>query len=224
MANASMKLLCEVNENIDFQKDTQKGYYIRGIFLMGDRVNRNGRIYPRDVLERSASTYLQDYVYKKRAFGELDHPTNPTVNLARASHIITELTPDGPDFIGEAKILDTEMGKIVKAFMDEGCVLGVSSRGLGKTKETRKGKLVEHFLITTAADIVADPSGYTCFVDNIMESTEWIQSFDGSWVAQVIEHSQEEMNRISQPTITQEAKEAKKLELFRAFVENIGKI
>ncbi|QIG65698.1 prohead core scaffolding protein and protease [Ochrobactrum phage vB_OspM_OC] len=217
-----MKLLCEVIEDVNFQLDREKGYFIEGVFLMGNRKNRNGRIYPEHVLEQSASTYIADYVSKKRAFGELDHPSNPTVNLERASHLIVDLRKEGADYIGRAKVLNTDMGKIVKAFMDEGCVLGVSSRGLGKTKDTKHGKLVESFLITTAADIVADPSGYTCFVDNIMESTEWIQKFDGTWVPKYIEESKKEMNDISKPTISKEVKEAKKLELFEAFVKNIG--
>ena len=137
--------------------------------------NRNGRVYPKEVLENEVARYNREFINKKRAFGELGHPDGPTVNLERVSHMITKLTPDGKNFIGEAKIMDTPYGKIVKGLIDEGAQLGVSSRGMGSIIQRNGANYVkDDFYLATAADIVADPSAPDAFVEGIMESREWV--------------------------------------------------
>ena len=173
-----MKLITETTENIEViteEKGSGKDYKIRGIFLQGDIKNRNGRVYPVSVLAKEVNRYNKEFVEKKRAFGELGHPDGPTVNLERVSHMITKLYPEGKNFIGEAKIMNTPYGKIVKGLIDEGAQLGVSSRGMGSL-ETRGGAnyVKDDFYLATAADIVADPSAPDAFVEGIMENKEWI--------------------------------------------------
>ena len=137
--------------------------------------NRNGRVYPFPVLEKEVNRYNKDYVNQNRAFGELGHPDGPTVNLERASHMITSLKPDGKNFIGEAKILKTPMGRIVENLMDAGGKLGVSSRGMGSLEQKNGANYVKNdFYLATAADIVADPSAPNAFVQGIMEGKEWV--------------------------------------------------
>ena len=174
-----MKLITETIENIELITEDKsnggKDYKIRGIFLQGDIKNRNGRVYPVDVLSKEVGRYNKEFVEKKRAFGELGHPDGPTVNLERVSHMITSLKPEGRNFIGEAKIMDTPYGKIVKNLIDEGAQLGVSSRGMGSMKQVNgKNVINSDFYLATAADIVADPSAPDAFVEGIMEGKEWI--------------------------------------------------
>lgn len=175
-----MKLICEVTEEIKVIKEgvdsASKNYFIEGIFLQAELKNRNGRMYPQEMLQREIDRYVTEYVDKKRAFGELGHPDGPTINLDRVSHMITELRVDGSNFIGKAKILDTPNGKIVKALIDEGAQLGVSSRGMGSIKtEGHDVQIVQDdFYLATAADIVADPSAPDAFVNGIMEGKEWV--------------------------------------------------
>ena len=174
-----MKLISESIEDIEYitedDADGKKNYRIRGVFLQAEVKNRNGRIYPMAVLEKEVSRYNKEYVNKNRAFGELGHPDGPTVNLERVSHMITKLHPDGKNFIGEAKILDTPYGKIVKNLINEGAKLGVSSRGMGSLEPRRGAQVVkDDFYLATAADIVADPSAPNAFVEGIMEGKEWV--------------------------------------------------
>ena len=160
---------------IEEASDGKKSYMIEGVFLQADKKNRNGRVYPRDLLAREVSRYNANYVRENRAFGELGHPDSPTINLDRVSHMIKSLTPDGSNFIGKAKILDTPYGKIVKNLIDEGAKLGVSSRGLGSLRQQNGVQMVQDdFYLATAADIVADPSAPDAFVRGIMEGKEWI--------------------------------------------------
>ena len=163
-------------ENITEEKDNgKKDYKIKGIFMQADIKNRNGRVYPMEILQKEVKRYNKQYINEKRAFGELGHPDGPTVNLERASHMITGLSPDGKNFIGEAKILSTPMGNIVKNLMDEGAKLGVSSRGMGSLDQKNGANYVrDDFYLATAADIVADPSAPNAFVEGIMEGKEWI--------------------------------------------------
>lgn len=177
MAQKSLRLITEINENISIQKATGKGYFIEGVFLQGEMKNRNGRIYPMEILEPEVNRYVGEYVNHNRAFGELNHPDSPSINLDRVSHIIKELRRDGSDFIGKAKIMtETPMGKIVKSFIDEEAKLGVSSRGMGSISEDMDGTQVvqDDFQLNTAADIVADPSAPKAFVRGIMEGREWV--------------------------------------------------
>jgi len=153
----------------------KKNYKIRGVFMQADIKNRNNRMYPGEILEKEVKRYNKEYIQQNRAFGELGHPDGPTVNLERVSHMITDLYPDGKNFIGEAKILDTPYGKIVKNLIDEGAKLGVSSRGMGSLEPRRDMHVVkDDFYLATAADIVADPSAPSAFVEGIMEGKEWV--------------------------------------------------
>lgn len=175
-----MKLICEVTEEIKVIKEgtekSPKGYYIEGIFLQAELKNRNGRMYPRELLNKEIERYTAEYVNKNRAFGELGHPDGPTINLDRVSHMITEMKVDGNNFYGKAKIMSTPMGNIVKSLIDEGARLGVSSRGMGSLRtEGRDIQIVQDdFYLATAADIVADPSAPDAFVNGIMEGKEWV--------------------------------------------------
>ena len=174
----TVKLISEVVENVEFiteEKRSGKSYKIRGVFMQADVKNRNGRVYPMDILQKEVTKYNKNFIQQNRAFGELGHPDGPTVNLERVSHMITSLTPDGKNFIGEAKIMETPMGKIVKNLMDEGAKLGVSSRGMGSLNQKNGASYVrDDFYLATAADIVADPSAPNAFVEGIMEGKEWV--------------------------------------------------
>mgnify|MGYP001305480368 FL=1 len=173
-----VKLISEAVENVEFITEEKKGgksYKIRGIFMQADVKNRNGRVYPMEILTKEVTKYNKNFIQQNRAFGELGHPDGPTVNLERVSHMITSLTPDGKNFIGEAKIMETPMGKIVKNLMDEGAKLGVSSRGMGSLNQKNGASYVrDDFYLATAADIVADPSAPNAFVEGIMEGKEWV--------------------------------------------------
>ena len=174
-----MKLITETIEDIEVLTEATsnggKSYKIRGVFMQADIKNRNGRIYPVQTLAKEVARYNEQFINKKRAFGELGHPDGPTVNLERVSHMITSLKPEGKNFIGEAKIMDTPYGKIVKNLIDEGAQLGVSSRGMGSIQSSSQGNVVgKDFYLATAADIVADPSAPDAFVEGIMEGKEWV--------------------------------------------------
>jgi hypothetical protein len=163
-------------EYITEAKDNgKKDYKIKGIFMQADIKNKNGRVYPMEILQKEVKRYDKEFIKEKRAYGELGHPEGPTVNLERASHMITALYQDGKNFIGEAKILSTPMGEIVKSIMDEGANLGVSSRGMGSLEERGGVNYVrDDFYLATAADIVSDPSAPSAFVEGIMEGKEWV--------------------------------------------------
>ena len=175
----TVKLISEAIEDVEYitedKENGDKNYKIRGIFMQADVKNRNGRVYPMEVLEKEVNRYNKKFINEDRAFGELGHPDGPTVNLERVSHMVTELYPDGKNFIGEAKILKTPMGEIVKNLMDEGAKLGVSSRGMGSLDQRNGANYVRNdFYLATAADIVADPSAPNAFVEGIMEGKEWV--------------------------------------------------
>jgi len=175
-----MKLISEEATNVEFlteaTKSGGKNYFIEGIFMQANKKNRNGRIYPTEILQKEAKRYTTEFIKKKRAFGELGHPDGPTVNLERVSHMIEELEEVGQNFMGRAKVLDTPYGKIVKNLIDEGAQLGVSSRGMGSLKAGKNGisEVQGDFYLATAADIVADPSAPDAFVAGIMEGKEWV--------------------------------------------------
>jgi hypothetical protein len=182
-----MKLIKEEVLNVQYlvEEDGKggKNHFIEGIFMQAEKQNRNGRVYPRHILSKEVERYNQSYVTKNRAFGELGHPDSPTINLDRVSHMITSLKPDGNNFIGKAKILDTPNGKIVKSLLDGGASLGVSTRGVGSLKPSNGYQQVQDdFHLATAADIVADPSAPDAFVQGIMENAEWILTNEG-WKA-----------------------------------------
>ena len=173
-----MKLITEQIEEVKFLTEDNNGkktHYIQGVFLQGEIKNRNGRVYPIDILEREVGRYNEQNIAKNRALGELGHPEGPTVNLDRASHKIESLVREGNNYIGKAKLLDTPMGQIAKSLLDEGVSLGVSSRGVGSLREMGGANYVrDDYQLATAADIVADPSAPDAFVEGIMEGKEWV--------------------------------------------------
>ena len=174
-----MKLFREINEEVQIlTEESEKGdkkYFIEGVFLQGNLKNRNGRVYPMEILDKEASRYSKNFIEQKRAFGELGHPDGPTINLERVSHMITALRKEDDNYIGKAKIMDTPYGKIVKNLIDEGAKLGVSSRGIGSLEEKSGINYVkDDFQLATAADIVADPSAPDAFVNGILEGKEWV--------------------------------------------------
>lgn len=195
-----MKLITEEISDAKFIAEgvgADKSYYIQGTFLQPEIVNRNGRLYSRDLMEREVSRYHKNYIVKNRALGEMGHPNGPGINLDRVSHMITELYPDGDNYTGKAKILDTPYGKIVKNFLDEGIVLAVSSRGVGTLKPVNGfQKVQDDFMLATAADIVADPSAPDAFVQGIMEGKEWILE-NGSWTEIDYDKTRKELKEAS---------------------------
>jgi len=194
----TVKLISEEIQDVEYiceqKEDGKKNYKIKGVFMQADIKNRNGRVYPMEVLNKEVRRYNKEYINEKRAFGELGHPDGPTVNLERASHMITKLYPDGKNFIGEAKIMSTPMGEIVKTLMDEGAKLGVSSRGMGSLDQKNGANYVrDDFYLATAADIVADPSAPNAFVEGIMEGKEWVWN-NGSLVEAELERAKQRIN------------------------------
>ena len=216
-----MKLITEEVASVKFVtegKGASKKMYIEGVFLQGNIKNRNGRMYPVETLAREVNRYNEAFVGKGRALGELGHPDGPTVNLDRVSHKITSLVQEGDNFRGKAQLLNTPMGKIASSLLDEGVMLGVSSRGVGSLREDRNGcKVVgEDFMLATAADIVADPSAPDAFVSGIMEGKEWI--WDGGILReQQAAQTQKRINTL----VDQKRLEEKKLELFGDFLSNL---
>ena len=172
-----MKLITEQIEPVEIlveEKDGKKDTYIKGVFLQTEITNRNGRMYKFGTMNREVQKYNEEFIKRGRALGELGHPDGPTINLDRVSHKIVELQPEGHNFIGKAKLLETPMGKIAKSLLEEGVQLGVSSRGLGSLKKENGSSVVaDDFVLSTAADIVADPSAPDAFVEGIMEGREW---------------------------------------------------
>ena len=207
-----MRLISEELAEVEFiteelNEDTgKKSYKIKGVFMQSDVKNRNGRIYPQQILAKEVAKYNKNFIKEKRAFGELGHPDGPTVNLERVSHMITDLYPDGKNFIGEAKIMSTPMGEIVKNLMDEGAKLGVSSRGMGSL-ESRGGTnyVKDDFYLATAADIVADPSAPNAFVEGIMEGKEWVWNNGALLEAEMVEMKREFDVKQRQRNATKEA-------------------
>ena len=191
----TVKLFSEAVDEVEYITEATEGggknYKIKGIFLQADIKNRNGRIYPMEILQKEVTRYNKKFINEKRAYGELGHPEGPTVNLERVSHMVTELYPDGKNFIGEAKIMETPMGKIVKSLMNEGGKLGVSSRGMGSLDQKNGANYVrDDFYLATAADIVADPSAPNAFVEGIMEGKEWVWNHGALVEAHVAELKQ----------------------------------
>jgi hypothetical protein len=215
-----MKLIKEHTEEVKYLVEEKLGkgkeYFIEGIFLQSNLKNRNGRVYPTEILDKEIKRYNEEYVTKNRAFGELGHPDSPTINLDRVSHMIKELKRDGDNFIGKAKIMDTPYGKIVKSLIDEGATLGVSSRGMGSLTQKGGVSMVQNdFTLATAADIVADPSAPNAFVEGVMESKEWVM-VDGKFVEKDLLEAQ----RIIRKTSSKNLNEAK-LKLFADFLNKI---
>ena len=218
-----MKLIREFNEfnqaNFLVEQDLgqEKNYFIEGVFLQAEIKNRNGRMYPKEVMDKEVNRYMTESVQKNRAYGELGHPDSPTINLDRVSHMIKELRLEGNNYVGKAKIMDTPYGKIVKSLIDEGASLGVSSRGMGSLKTANDGTALVQgdFMLATAADIVADPSAPDAFVQGVMEGREWMY-VDGKFVEKDIEEVVETVKRASRKQL-----EEAKLYAFAKFLQKI---
>ena len=194
----------------------QKEYFIEGPFMQAEIKNRNGRVYPKEIMAKEVKRYNKEFVEKDRAFGELGHPDGPTINLDKVSHMITKLEQDGKNFMGRAKILSTPNGQIVRNLINDGAKLGVSSRGLGSL-ETRGGAQVvkDDFQLATAADIVADPSAPEAFVEGIMEGVEWY--YDSG----ILKMKDAEQMRKELRTAKSSKLQETKLNLWKKFVENL---
>ena len=216
-----MKLISEEAINVEFLTEATesggKNYFIEGIFMQANKKNRNGRIYPTEILQKEAKRYTSEFIKKKRAFGELGHPDGPTVNLERVSHMIEELEEVGQNFMGRAKVLDTPYGKIVKNLIDEGAQLGVSSRGMGSLKPGRNGisEVQGDFYLATAADIVADPSAPDAFVAGIMEGKEWV------WDNRIIKETEIDKYKQSILSATSVTLDDAKLNAFADFISKL---
>ena len=193
-----MKLIAEyTDQNINFlteEKNGKKKYIIEGVFMQAEKKNRNGRIYPKPVMEKALGKYMTDQVSKNRAVGELNHPDGPTVNLDKVSHKIENLKFKGNDVVGKATILDTPMGEIVKGLLDGGVQLGVSTRGMGSLQQQGNAMIVKDDFILNAVDIVQDPSAPSAFVNGIMEGVEWVWN-NGIIEAQAIEKMETEIKK-----------------------------
>lgn len=197
------QLITEQTDNIQYIVETSEHgpaqYFVEGIVMQGNIKNRNGRIYPKAVLEREVHRYVKEKVNDNRAYGELNHPSGPTINLDRVSHLFTELREDGDNIVGRAKVIDTPMGKIVKSLIDEGANLGISSRGMGSLKKNENGimEVQDDFHLATAGDIVADPSAPQAFVRGVMEGVEWVYDIaSGTWqAAEAFDRIEEEIKK-----------------------------
>ena len=201
-----MKLISEYVESdlsyITEEKDGKKRYVIEGIFMQADSKNRNGRIYPKAVMEKAVNKYMTEQVSKGRAVGELNHPDGPTINLDKVSHKITDLRWEGSNIVGKAQILNTPMGKIVEGLMDGGVQLGVSSRGMGSLVQKGGVNYVGDDFQLATVDIVQDPSAPEAFVNGIMEGVEWIWD-NGILKAQEIEQFETEIKTASSKDLSE---------------------
>jgi hypothetical protein len=221
-----MLLITELTETIQFLKETTedgaKKYFIEGIIMQGNIKNRNGRIYPTEILSQEVDRYTEEYINRNKAYGELDHPTTPTVSLERASHMFTDLRVEGNDVVGRARVMTSlPMGKIVAGLIEEGANLGISSRGLGAVKKNSAGIMeVAQFRLQTPGDLVADPSGPNCYVQGIMEGVEfYFDVASQSWeqkALQVVEEHIEEIHKNYK-----QIDEAKAFLMFNQFLESL---
>jgi len=215
-----MKLITEVTEEVKYITEEgangKKNLYIEGIFLQGDIQNRNGRMYRADVLEKEVNRYRTESIDKNRAYGELGHPSGPSINLERVCMMIKSLHREGSNFIGKAKIMDTPYGNIVSNLMAEGATLGVSSRGMGSLKEVNGIQEVQDdFYLATAADIVADPSAPDAYVNGVMEGVEWV--WDNGIIKQkVVEAHKEEIKKASKAELAEA-----KIRVFKHFLSKL---
>lgn len=214
-----MKLITELTEDIKYIKENvgngDKNYFIEGIFMQSDTKNRNGRIYPQNTLLKETTRYINEYVNKGRALGELNHPSGPTVNLDRVSHIVKELHEDKKNVYGKAKVLDTPMGKIVKNLIDEGAQLGVSTRGMGSLKPKNGYQEVQEDFMLAAIDIVADPSAPNAFVNGIMEGREWIYE-NGIWEERELQRAKKLIKNSSKKNLSENM-----VKVFNEFFKNL---
>ena len=218
-----MKLFTELVEDVQYiteaKENGKKDYFIEGIFLQAEIQNRNGRVYPMTVLENEVQRYMRETVDKGRAYGELGHPAGPSINLDRVSHIITELRKDGTNFYGKAKLTETPMGNIARGLLESGANLGVSSRAMGSLKESNGKMVVQSDLkLSTAADIVADPSAPDAFVKGIMENVEWIYDpVKNSWHEEKLHETKKNIRNMSKSQL-----EEQRLAIFEDYIASLA--
>jgi hypothetical protein len=218
-----MKLITELNEDVKYvveEREGKKHVFIEGIIMQGEIQNRNGRMYRINTLEKEMTRYNEQYVSKNRAYGELGHPSGPTINLERAAIMFKKLYREGNNILGKAKVLDTPMGNIVKGLISEGASLGISSRGMGSIKENKDGvmEVQDDFFLATAGDIVADPSAPDAFVRGIMEGVDWVWD-NGLLKAQKLEQFKEQIDRGARQRISEETA----INVFKQFLSDISK-
>lgn len=218
-----MKLITELNESVEYitekTEDGKKHSYIIGRFMTAEEKNKNGRMYKKDILENEVARYVREVVNAKRAFGELNHPSGPTINLDRVSHIITELKWDGNFVNGKAKITSTPMGEIARGLLESGGQLGVSTRGMGSLKESNGVMVVQPDFKLSTVDIVSDPSGPGCFVNGIMENVEWIYDpVRGTWHEEQLQETKKQVHKMSKRQI-----EEQKLAIFENYLASLVK-
>lgn len=216
-----MKLITELNEEVQYitekNEDGKKSHYITGRFIVAEEKNRNGRRYPRSVLENEVQRYIREVINAKRAFGELNHPSGPTINLDRVSHIITELKQDGNYFLGKAKLTSTPMGEIARGLLESGGQLGVSTRGMGSLIEKNGVMEVQKDFKLSTVDIVSDPSGPGCFVNGIMENVEWIYDpVKNTWMEEKLEEIKKTVRVMSKSKL-----EEKKMTIFENYITSL---
>jgi len=216
-----MKLIAELNEDTHYITErTESGkreHYITGRFMTANEKNKNGRMYKKDILENEVSRYIREVVKANRAFGELNHPSGPTINLDRVSHIITELTWDGNYVNGKAKITSTPMGEIARGLLESGGQLGVSTRGMGSLAEKNGVMVVQSDFKLSTVDIVSDPSGPGCFVNGIMENVEWIYDpVKGSWHEEKLHETKKYINSLSKSQL-----EEQRLTIFENYLTSL---
>ena len=219
-----MKLITELFENVEYITEAKESggrdHYIHGVFLQAEKANKNGRIYPMQIMEKEVNRYMKDVVGNNRAYGELGHPHGPQINLDRVSHMITELKRDGNNFIGKARITDTPMGNIARGLLKSGANLGVSSRGMGSLSPRKDGimEVKNDFHLATAADIVADPSAPDAFVKGIMENVEWIyDSAKDTWREERLDMIKKSVHKMSLNQIDE-----KKLSIFENYISDLA--
>lgn len=219
-----MLMITELTEQVEYiseaKEDGSKDHYIHGIFLQANVPNRNGRIYPIEIMENAVNKYIESNINQKRAYGELGHPAGPQINLDRVSHMIVELKRSGSDFIGKARLTDTPMGNIAKGLLKSGANLGVSSRGLGSLKANKQGimEVQDDFHLATAADIVADPSAPNAFVKGVMEGAEWV--YDAStdnWYQEKLHETKKNVRKMRMNEI-----ESNKLAIYESFIKSLS--
>jgi len=222
-------LIKELVEDVSYLTEAdesgKKSYYIEGIIMQGDIKNRNGRIYPGNVLKREVERYNENYVSKKRAYGELGHPSGPTINLDRVSHMFTNLQAEGSNIVGKAKVMGTPMGVIIKNLIDEGANLGISSRGMGSVRKNSEGimEVQNDFMLASAGDIVADPSAPDAFVKGILEGVEWVYDVaSSSWtVANTFDEIEEEVKQVAK--VSRKQLEEQAARHFEKFLKSLSK-
>ena len=215
-----MKLITEYNESdvqciVEKKEDGTKKYLIEGVFAMAESKNRNGRIYPKAILEKAVDKYVTDQVKTKRAVGELNHPEGPTVNLDKVSHLITDLNFEGNNVMGKAQVLETPMGQIVKGLLEGGVQLGVSTRGMGSLEQRNGASVVKDDFILNTVDIVQDPSAPNAFVNGIMEGKEWV------WCNGILKETEVAKYQRIMSDASRHDVEAKTLQVFEHFLSNL---